>query len=55
MQMIPYEQQAISLSVPKVDATKITKVEDLAGKQVGVELGGFEEQRAHDIAKEIAD
>ncbi len=54
MQMIPYEQQAISISVPKAKATEITKIEDLAGKTVGVEIGGFEEQRAHDIAKEIA-
>ncbi len=55
MQMIPYEQQAISVSVPAADATKITKVEDLAGKTIGVEIGGFEEQRARDIAKQLAD
>ncbi len=53
MQMIPYEQQAISLSVRKPDAAKMTRIEDLAGKTIGVEIGGFEEQRAHDIAKEI--
>lgn len=55
MQMIPYEQQAISISVPRADPSHITKIEDLAGKAVGVELGGFEEQRAHDIAKQVAD
>jgi polar amino acid transport system substrate-binding protein len=44
MQMIPYEQQAISISVPKAEAAKFTKIEDLAGKTVGVEIGGFEEQ-----------
>jgi polar amino acid transport system substrate-binding protein len=53
MQMIPYEQQAISISVPKADAAAITKVADLSGKTVGVELGGFEEQRARDIAKQV--
>ena len=54
MQMIPYEQQAISLSVTKADAAKVTKPEDLAGKTVGVEIGGFEEARAKDIAKDRA-
>lgn len=53
MQMIPYEQQAISLSVAKADAAKITRIEDLAGKTVGVEIGGFEEARAKDIAKQV--
>jgi polar amino acid transport system substrate-binding protein len=53
MQMIPYEQQAISLSVPKADAAKYTKIADLAGKTLGVEIGGFEEARAKDIAKTV--
>jgi polar amino acid transport system substrate-binding protein len=54
MQMIPYEQQAISICVRKNDADRITKLDDLAGKTIGVEIGGFEEQRARDIATQIA-
>jgi polar amino acid transport system substrate-binding protein len=54
MQMIPYEQQAISISVRKSDAGKVMKLDDLAGKTIGVEIGGFEEQRARDIAKQVS-
>jgi polar amino acid transport system substrate-binding protein len=53
MQMIPYEQQAISISVRRADAAKTAKLSDLSGKTVGVEIGGFEEQRARDIAKQV--
>ena len=42
MQMIPYEKQAISVSVPLAAKGTLTKLEDLAGKTVGVENGGFE-------------
>lgn len=45
MQMIPYEKQAISISVPAGKKAGVTKVEDLNGKTVGVEIGGFEETR----------
>lgn len=44
MQMIQYEAQAVSISVGKGNPLKITKPEDLAGRTVGVELGGFEER-----------
>lgn len=52
MYMIPYENQAISISVTNGNKAKIAKVEDLAGKTVGVEIGGFEEAqtRAIDVA-----
>ena len=53
MQMIPNEQQAISFSVPKASAGKIAKVEDLAGKTVGVEIGGFEEQKTREIDRQL--
>jgi polar amino acid transport system substrate-binding protein len=53
MQMIPYEYQAISISAPKGNPGKITKVEDLAGKAVGVEIGGFEERRLRDIDTQL--
>ncbi|MCA0425266.1 MAG: ABC transporter substrate-binding protein [Proteobacteria bacterium] len=45
MQMIPYEKQAISISVPTGKKASLTKVADLNGKTVGVEIGGFEESR----------
>ena len=53
MQMIPYENQAISISAPKGNPTKITKPEDLAGKSVGVELGGFEERKIKELAADL--
>jgi polar amino acid transport system substrate-binding protein len=47
MYMIPYENQAISISVANKDKGKIGKIEDLAGKTIGVEIGGFEEAKTH--------
>ncbi|MGL4092372.1 ABC transporter substrate-binding protein [Agrobacterium cavarae] len=52
MQMIPYEDQAISVSV----ATSNTTVKDkdgLAGLRVGVELGGFEETKTRALDAEL--
>jgi polar amino acid transport system substrate-binding protein len=52
MQMIPYEDQAISVSV----ATSNTTVKDkdgLDGLRVGVELGGFEETKARALDAEL--
>lgn len=49
MQMIQYEAQAISISVGKGNPLKITKPEDLAGRSVGVELGGFEERKIKEL------
>jgi polar amino acid transport system substrate-binding protein len=50
MQMIPYESQAISISVPVGNPQGIDSVEDLAGKTVGVEIGGFEEARLKELS-----
>jgi len=50
MQMVQYESQAISISVAKGNPLKITKPEDLAGRSVGVELGGFEERKLKELA-----
>jgi polar amino acid transport system substrate-binding protein len=47
MYMIPYENQAISISVANKDKDKVGKIEDLAGKTIGVEIGGFEEAKTH--------
>lgn len=52
MQMIPYEDQAISVSV----ATSNTAVKDkdsLDGLRVGVELGGFEETKTRALDAEL--
>ena len=53
MQMIPYEKQAISISVPPAQKGAITKPEDLAGKTVGVEIGGFEETKIKALNEEL--
>jgi polar amino acid transport system substrate-binding protein len=53
MYMIPYENQAISISIPNKDKGKIEKVEDLAGKTIGVEIGGFEESKTKALAADI--
>lgn len=55
MQMIPYESQAISISVAKGNPLKIAKPEDLAGRSVGVELGGFEERKLKELDKALTD
>ncbi len=51
--MIPYENQAISISLANKDKDKITKVEDLAGKTIGVEIGGFEEAKTKALDGEL--
>lgn len=53
MQMIPYEQQAISISVGSADAQKIKSADDLNGRVVGVEIGGFEETKAKQFNEEL--
>jgi polar amino acid transport system substrate-binding protein len=40
--MIPYELQAVSISVGKGNPLKIGAPRDLAGKRVAVEIGGYE-------------
>jgi polar amino acid transport system substrate-binding protein len=54
MYMIPYENQAISISVANKDKDKIAKIEDLAGKAIGVEIGGFEESKTKALAADLA-
>ncbi|MDR3519101.1 MAG: ABC transporter substrate-binding protein [Azospirillaceae bacterium] len=53
MQMIPYESQAISISVAKGNPLGVTKPEDLAGHEVSVELGGFEEAKLRELDKSL--
>ncbi|WP_341911343.1 ABC transporter substrate-binding protein [Ferrovibrio terrae] len=55
MQMVQYESQAISISVAKGNPLKIAKPEDLSGRTVGVELGGFEERKIKELDKALTD
>lgn len=49
MYMVPYEQAAISFLVGRGNPLNISKWEDLAGRAVGVELGGIEERRTREV------
>ena len=53
MYLVRYEEQAISISVPRGNPRNIRRLEDLAGLTVGVEQGGFEFRRTQDIAKAL--
>jgi polar amino acid transport system substrate-binding protein len=55
MQMMPYEDQAISITTAKGNPLKIAKPEDLSGKSIGVEIGGFEERKARELDKQLTD
>ena len=55
MQMLQYEDQAISISTVKGNPGKIAKVDDLSGKALGVEIGGFEERKARELDKQLTD
>ncbi|MBB3610003.1 ABC transporter substrate-binding protein [Rhizobium sp. BK602] len=55
MQMIPYEDQAISVSVAPGSDKKIAGKDDLAGMTIGVEIGGFEETKTRLLDKELRD
>jgi polar amino acid transport system substrate-binding protein len=49
MYMLPYEQAAISFLVSKGNPLNIARWQDLAGRAVGVELGGIEERRTREV------
>jgi len=53
MFLVRYEEQAISVSVPRGNPKRIGSIADMAGLTVGVEQGGFEFRRTQDIAKEL--
>ena len=52
MYLIPYELQAISISVPKGNPKKLVQPADLAGRAVAVEIGGYEERQIRRINEE---
>ncbi|KAA8998977.1 ABC transporter substrate-binding protein [Affinibrenneria salicis] len=53
MWMIPYENQSVGLSTMPDNPAGIGKAEDLAGKRVGVEIGGFEEKAIRRVSAEL--
>ena len=50
MQLVRYETQAVSISVPAGNPDAVTKLADLAGKRVGVEVGGYEEKTIRQLS-----
>lgn len=49
MELVPYELQAISVSVPTKMKGGVKSTEDLAGRTIGVETGGYEETNIKQI------
>jgi len=54
MQMVNYELQAISISVPAANPLGVNKADDLAGRAVGVEIGGFEERKLRELSQTLS-
>jgi polar amino acid transport system substrate-binding protein len=55
MLLVPYESQAVSVSVLKGNPLKIASPEDLAARSVGVEIGGFEEKALRSMNSSLTD
>ncbi len=53
MQLVNYELQSISISVPPANPLGIAKPDDLAGRSVGVEIGGFEAGKLVDLSESL--
>jgi len=53
MQMLRYENQAVAFSAARGNPLNIRGVDDLAGRTVGVEIGGFEEARTRQISTDL--
>lgn len=53
MQMIRYENNAVAISAARGNPLNIRTQDDLAGKTVGVEIGGFEERRLREISQAL--
>jgi polar amino acid transport system substrate-binding protein len=52
MQLVPYALNTLSLVTPDGNPLNITQTDDLAGKTVGVEIGGVEERRLRELNDE---
>jgi polar amino acid transport system substrate-binding protein len=55
MELVPYELQAVSISVPVGNPDSIETTEDLAGLAVAVEVAGYEENQIRRINQEQVD
>lgn len=53
MQMIRYENNAVAISAARGNPLGIRTQQDLAGRTVGVEIGGFEERRLREISQSV--
>jgi polar amino acid transport system substrate-binding protein len=53
MQMIRYENNAVAISAARGNPRNIRGQDDLAGRTVGVELGGFEERTLRAISQQL--
>jgi len=53
MHMIRYENNAVAISAPRGNPQNIRGVDDLAGRTVGVEIGGFEERRTRELSQQL--
>ena len=51
MYMVPYEQAAVSFLAARGNPLGISKIQDLAGRRVSVELGGIEERRTREVSE----
>ena len=51
MYMVPYERAAVSFLAARGNPLGISKIQDLAGKRVSVELGGIEERRTREVSE----
>ncbi len=55
MFLVPYESQGVSVSVPSGNPLQVGRPEDLAGRSVGVEIGGFEEKALRTMNTSLTD
>jgi len=53
MQMVRYENNAVAISAARGNPLNIRTQGDLAGRTVGVEIGGFEERRLREISQTL--
>jgi polar amino acid transport system substrate-binding protein len=53
MHMVRYENNAVAISAARGNPLNIRSEQDLAGRTVGVEIGGFEERRLREISQNL--
>lgn len=51
--MIPYENLAISISTAVKAGAPITKIDDLSGKTISTDIGGYAERKMRDLNKDF--